>query len=158
MGRLFSLSSLSCSLPGLHWAFLGCTGTQLQPDDLCPCILRLRLLLSLSTSSQLICHCQQDQEIEEAEETVPHCSWSPWEAAAICSCLADRQSYLCRLKRKVAQASVVSALCTLSSWQALCYAAGPSHCPGKDKKWLQDCSAHTACEYTANQLPQMWIA
>lgn len=78
MGRFFSLS---CSLPGLHWACaaaLGCTGTQLQPDDPCPCILCLRLLLSLPTSSQLICHCQQDQEMGKAEETAPRCFCSPW--------------------------------------------------------------------------------
>lgn len=62
-------------------------------------ILCLRAHLSFPTSRQLICHCQPQQEMGEAEGTCPH-PLVPSEqgAAAGWSCPRDGQSHLCRLE------------------------------------------------------------
>lgn len=59
---------------------------------------------------------------------------------------------------EVAQASVVSPLCTLSGWWALGCAAGPRHCPSEGKKQRQDGNSHMGDQYTASRVPQMWAA
>lgn len=167
-GQVLSFLLFFCSLHGLPWAFLSCTGAQLEPRLWWGGIgdWETQLLLSFIKCMYLVLKGTSVSPYQQtADLLLPTATGdgrsrgdlSPSllflrRAAAGCSCPRDGQSHLCRLAWRWHRPLAVSLLCTLTGWRVLGCATAPAAGDWKEK-WGQDCSVHTACQYTANQVP-----